>query len=356
MKKKIILAALCSAGLLAGCNETADKAAAEAASDAGRSATLPAKTEDASPTMDTETLLTVNGTPVTRTMYSLYFQDRMRNVPDAKNSPELQMSVLNELSNILIVAQDAEEKGLHERTDVAASIDLLKAKLLTQIAIQEHANANKPTDEQLQQVYDTEYTGQSNTEYKARHILLKEEDQAKSIIAKLADGADFAELAKQHSTGPTGKSGGDLGWFDAAQMVKPFGDALKGMEKGKYSAAPIQTQFGWHVILLEDSRETAAPTLESVRSKIMTGLQQKSLAEYMQGLRDSSNLVFNEQNAKPAAQTAAGEPAAEASNEQAMEATATTEKASGEQPAPEMPAADTAATEKSAEEMKAAGE
>ncbi|MCU7917121.1 MAG: peptidylprolyl isomerase [Candidatus Thiodiazotropha sp. (ex Epidulcina cf. delphinae)] len=353
MKKMILLAALCSAGLLAGCNETADKPAAGAASDAGRSATLPAKTEEASPVMDAETLLTVNGTPVTRTMYSLYFQDRMRNVPDAKNSPELQMSVLNELSNILIVAQDAEKKGLPERADVAASLYLLKAKLLTQIAIQEHAKATQPTEEQLQQTYDDEYAGQSNTEYKARHILLKEEDEAKSMIAKLAEGADFAELAKQHSTGPTGKSGGDLGWFDAAQMVKPFGDALRGMEKGKYSAAPVQTQFGWHVILLEESRETAAPTLDSVRGKIMSSLQQKALASYMQGLRDSSKLVFNEQNTKPASLPAAENPAAEAPSEQAAPAP---EKASAEQPAQETPAADTATAEKTAEEMKAASE
>ena len=299
MKKKLILAVLCSTGLVVGCNQAADQPTAEAV-DGNRSATLPAKSGTHSEPMDADTLLTVNGTPVTRTMYSLYFQDRMRGVPDAKNSPEMQMSVLNELANILIVAQDAEKSGLQNREDIAASLDLLKAKLLTQVAIQEHANQHKPTDEEIQQIYDTEYAGQSNTEYKARHILVKEEEEAKSLITKLDEGGDFAELAKEHSTGPTGKNGGDLGWFDAAQMVKPFSDALKGMEKGKYSSAPVQTQFGWHVILLEDSRQSPAPSLDSVRGKIMTSLQQKSLAEYMQGLRDTSNLVFNEQNAKPA--------------------------------------------------------
>lgn len=360
MKKKIILAALCSAGLLTACNQTTEQTATEAASESGRSATLPAKSEQASSDeMDIETLLTVNGKPVTRAMYSLYFQDRMRNVADAKNSPEMQMSVLNELSNILIVAQDAEKSGLHERADIAASLELLKAKLLTQVAIQEHATSHKPTDEQVQQVYDAEYAGQSNAEFKARHILVKEEDEAKSLIEKLAGGADFAELAIEHSTGPTGKNGGDLGWFDPAQMVKPFADALNGMEKGKYTTAPVKTQFGWHIILLEDSRETEAPTLESVKGKILTKLQQGSLSEYMQGLRDDSTLVFNEKNAKPAAsaEQTPETPAAESPAEGAMEAATGKEMTSDEQPATEMPAADApAAVENQAEEMKEAKE
>jgi peptidyl-prolyl cis-trans isomerase C len=256
--------------------------------------------EPTSKEMDVETLLTVNGEPVTRTMYSLYFQDRMRGVPDAKTSPEMQMSVLNELSNILIVAQDAEQKGLQNRPEIEASIKLLKAKLLTQVAIQDYANAHEPSEEEIQAVYQQEFAGQSGTEYKARHILVKEEQEAKALIEKLDGGADFAELAKEHSTGPTGKDGGDLGWFDAAQMVQPFGDALKSMEKGKYSTAPVQTQFGWHVILLEDTRQTEAPSLESVKGKIVNKLKQTALSGYMQGLRDSSKLVFNEKNAQPA--------------------------------------------------------
>jgi peptidyl-prolyl cis-trans isomerase C len=299
MKNKLILAALCSAGLVTGCNQAAENTANENA-DSNRSATLPATTETSLEAMDANTLLTVNGKPVTRAMYSLYFQDRMRGVPDAKNSPEMQMSVLNELANILIVSQDAEKAGLQDREDIAASLELLKAKLLTQAAIQDFASKNKPSDEEVQKAYDAEYAGQSTTEYKARHILLKEEDEAKKLITKLDEGGDFIALAKEHSTGPTGTKGGDLGWFDAAQMVKPFADALSKMEKGKYTSAPVKTQFGWHIILLEDSRQSPPPSLDSVRDKIVASLQQKELANFMQGLRDSSTLVFNEENAKPA--------------------------------------------------------
>ncbi len=322
MKKKIILAAVCSAALLTACNKTNETAPATTAdTQSERSATVPEMNEPASEEMDIETLLTVNGKPITRTMYSLYFQDRMRGVPDAKNSPEMQMSVLNELSNILIVAQDAEKQGLQNRPEIAASIELLRAKLLTQIAIQEFANAHEPSEEEIQAAYQKDYAGQSGKEYKARHILVKEEQEANDLIKKLDGGADFAELAKQNSTGPTGKDGGDLGWFDAAQMVKPFGDALKAMEKGKYSSAPVQTQFGWHVILLEDSRQTEAPSLESVKGKIVNTLKQTALSDYMTGLRDSSKLVFNEKNAKPAEANQATEAASSGGGEQASETT-----------------------------------
>jgi peptidyl-prolyl cis-trans isomerase C len=183
---------------------------------------------------------------------------------------------------------------------VAASIELLKAKLLTQIAIQDYASNYQPSEEDIQKAYQEEYAEQSGIEYKARHILVKEQEEATALIEQLDGGADFAELAKNHSTGPTGKDGGDLGWFDAAQMVKPFSDALKEMEKGKFSSTPVKTQFGWHVILLEDTRETEAPSLDSVKDKIVNKLKQEALSDYMKGLRDSSKLVFNEKNTKPA--------------------------------------------------------
>ena len=292
IQKKILLASLCSAMFVVGCNQAADTAAPTVPAPAKSSAT----TDQATADMDADTLLTVNGQPVSKEMYGLYFQDRMRSVPEAKNSPELQMGVLNELSNVLIVAQDAQSKGIDKRPEIVATLELLKAKLLTQTAIQEYAKEHQPSEEQIKTYYEAEYAHQSNTEYKARHILVKDEEKAKSLIAELDKGADFAELAKKNSTGPTGKNGGDLGWFDATQMVKPFADAVEALKKGTYTKEPIKTQFGWHVILLEDTRKSEPPTLEGVRGEIITKLQQKSLAEYMSNLRDKSKLVFNEKN------------------------------------------------------------
>jgi peptidyl-prolyl cis-trans isomerase C len=287
------MAAICSIGLLFGCNQ--DITQAEPSNDPGanRSAVLPVNKPQPAD-LDEDILVTVNGQPITKTMYSIYFQDRMRTTPNAQNTPETQMNVLNELTNVMLVAQDAEKKQLDKRTNVATTLELLRVKLLTQTAIQEHANANPPTDEEIQAYYDAEYAGKSSTEYKARHILVKEEDKAKSLIGQLDEGADFATLAGEHSTGPTGKNGGDLGWFDSSQMVKPFSDAVMQLEKNQYTKQPVQTQFGWHVILLEDTRETPAAALEQVKNQIIGTLQQQSLAKYMQDLRAKSTLQFNE--------------------------------------------------------------
>lgn len=331
IQKKILLASLCSAMFVVGCNQAADTAP-----------TVPAPAQSsasadqaAAAGMDENTLLTVNGQPVSKEMYGLYFQDRMRNVPEAKNSPEMQMGVLNELSNVLLVAQDAKSKGIDKRPEIEATMELLKAKLLTQTVIQEYAKEHQPSEEQIKTFYEAEYAHQSNMEYKARHILVKDEEKARSLIAELDKGADFAELAKKNSTGPTGKNGGDLGWFDATQMVKPFADAVVSMEKGTYTKEPVKTQFGWHVIQLEDTRKSEPPTLEGVRGEIITKLQQKTLAEYMADLRSKSKIVFNEKNlaknkpADSAAESADAKPAEQG------ESGATEEKPAEEKPASE---------------------
>ena len=313
IKQRLLLGTFCSALLLAGCNQAADTAPTVPAPE---SAPAPAEVSE-QPEMDKDTLLSINGQPISKTMYAVYFQDRTRNSPEAKNSPELQMNLLNELANVILVAQDAEKKGIDKRPEIAASLELMRANLLAQTAIQEFAANNSPSEEEIKTFYAAEYAQKTGVEYKARHILVKEEDEAKSLIEQLDGGADFAELAKTHSTGPTGKNGGDLGWFDADQMVKPFSEAVAALEKGSYSKQPVQTQFGWHVILLEDTKESEPPSLDGVRGQIITSLQKRALTDYMQGMRTDSSIVFNqdleagEQSTPPAAETGQGESTAE---------------------------------------------
>jgi peptidyl-prolyl cis-trans isomerase C len=293
MNNRISMAAICSIGLLFGCNQDASQAETANTEGGNRSAVLPV-TKPQAADLDENVLVTVNGEPITKTMYSIYYQDRLRTTPNAQNTPEMQMNVLNELANVMLVAQDAEKKQLDQRADVAATLALLRVKTLTQTAIQDYANSHPPSEEEIQAYYDAEYAGKSTTEYKARHILVKEEEQAKSLIEQLGEGADFAALAEEHSTGPTGKNGGDLGWFDGNQMVAPFTEAVKALEPGEYTKQPVQTQFGWHVIQLEETRETPAPELEQVKTAITGKLQQQSLANYMQELRQNSTMQFNE--------------------------------------------------------------
>jgi peptidyl-prolyl cis-trans isomerase C len=293
MKMRTSAAALCSFGLLFGCNQQASQAETTSPSPETRSAVLPTPKPQAAD-LDENTLVTVNGEPLTKTMYGIYFQDRMRVTPNAQNTPEMQMNVLNELTNVMLVAQDAEKKQLDKREDVNAAIELLRIKLLTQTAIQDYAQNHPPSEEEIQKQYDSEYADKSTTEYKARHILVKDKALADSLIKDLDKGAEFATLANEYSTGPTGKNGGDLGWFDDEQMVKPFTDAVKKLQPGKYTEEPVKTQFGWHIILLEETREAPAPTLEQVKPSITNQLQQQALAQYMQDLRAKSTLQFNE--------------------------------------------------------------
>ncbi len=293
MKMRTSVAAICSIGLLFGCNQPDSQAETSKPDAASRSAVLPTAKPQAAD-LDENILVTVNDQPITKAMFGIYFQDRMRATPNAQNTPEMQMNVLNELTNVMLVAQDAEKKQLDKRADVEAALALLRIKLLTQSAIQDYTTTNPPSDEEIQKIYDAEFAGKTTKEFKARHILVKDEEQAKSLISELEKGADFATLATEHSTGPTGKNGGDLGWFDDSQMVKPFADAVKTLEVGKYTKEPIQTQFGWHVILLEETRESPAPSLEQVKPTISSQLQQQSLGQYMQELRAKSELQFNE--------------------------------------------------------------
>ncbi|EKE44620.1 PpiC-type peptidyl-prolyl cis-trans isomerase [Oceaniovalibus guishaninsula JLT2003] len=147
---------------------------------------------------------------------------------------------------------------------------LLAAELLRQTA------ADAVTDEAIQAAYDAAFSGADPvTEYNAAHILVETEDEAKEIVAQLNDGADFAELAREKSTGPSGPSGGDLGWFGPGQMVGEFDEAVQNMEPGSVSD-PVQTQFGWHVIRLNETRQQDAPALDEVRDRLAAEIQQEA--------------------------------------------------------------------------------
>lgn len=299
MKKSLAVSLLIATGLaVSACNNTSssaqpDKSAETSAQPAP--AVTPAPSEEAAvEAVNDDVLVTINGEPITKKMYALYFQDRSKTMPGDKQSPEMQMNVLNELANVILIKQDAEAKKLPEREEIASALFLSRSTLLTQAAVQDHIQNNQPTDAELQALYQERFASKLEKEYKARHILLENEEGAKAVITRLNQGEDFAKLAEEHSTGPSAASGGDLGWFDATTMVKPFSDAVAGLEKGKYSAQPVQTQYGWHVILLEDVRDAEPPTLNQVREPLTTELQQQVMTKYIKNLRDKAVIVFNE--------------------------------------------------------------
>jgi peptidyl-prolyl cis-trans isomerase C len=222
--------------------------------------------------------------------------------------------LLEELIQRELLVQDAMQKQLDKSADVVARLDEAKKSILTQAEVQNFMKANPVTDAEIKAEYDSKVGGTNNTEYKARHILVKTEAEAKKLIAELDKGADFAKLANKNSLdGKEAQNGGDLGWFVANQMVEPFSKAVMALEKGKYTKEPVQTQFGWHVILREDSRAQTPPPLEAVKEQLMPMLQRKKVQDFLENLRKTAKveilMPLKDEATKPAN---APKPAAEA--------------------------------------------
>ena len=202
----------------------------------------------------------VNGTAVPESVFRLYALNRAQRSPDELAAEERE-AILEEVVQIYLLADAATEQAIDEERTMAAQIELQRLNALARSAVARYREANTPTELELREAYEANLDELMAPQYKARHILVKTEPEATALIEELKAGADFAELAEEHSTGPTGPNGGDLGWFDAATMVAPFADAVRAMENGSFSETPVETRFGWHVILREDSRENEAPGL-----------------------------------------------------------------------------------------------
>ncbi|HEY5633853.1 MAG TPA: peptidylprolyl isomerase [Burkholderiaceae bacterium] len=201
------------------------------------------------------------------------------------DSPELRAAVREELIAREIFAQEAERKGLARNADVQRQLENARQQILIQALIRDYMKANPIKDDEVKAEYDKVVKQSAEKEYKARHILVEKEDQAKEIIAQLKKGAKFEDLAKQSKDPGSAANGGDLDWNSAGTFVKPFSDAMTALEKGKFTEAPVQTQFGWHVIRLDDVRDTKAPPLADVRAQIQQELERRRVQTMQQELR-----------------------------------------------------------------------
>lgn len=281
LKQLIALPALLSVALLTACGDNKDSAA---------DSTTPKKAVAEQPAETTvgDALATVNGKAITEQQFRSFM---METGSGANIDRE---TAVNELIARELIHQDALKNGLDQRIDVRQRLEAVMHEMLVRVAIREILVKDPVTDEEMQKEYDDFAAQQRGKEYKARHILVEDEAGAKELIVSLDGGADFAELARTHSTGPTGKNGGDLGWFDATQMVPPFAEALKSLEKGNYSKSPVQTQFGWHVILLEDTREMEPPAMESIEPQLRQIVQQKHIGAYLDKLKTGADIKIME--------------------------------------------------------------
>ncbi len=207
-----------------------------------------------------------------------------------KDTPEMRSMIKDELINREVLAQEADRQGVANRPDIKNQIDIARQSIVIRALAQDFVAKNPVKEEDLQAEYDKFKATQSGKEYRARHILVEKEDEAKAIIAKLKGGAKFEELAKGTKDQGSAAQGGDLGWAPQDAFVKPFSDAMVALKNGEFTQTPVQTQFGFHVIKLEESRDALIPAFEEVKGQIAESLQQRKLQEFQQGLKKKAKI------------------------------------------------------------------
>jgi peptidyl-prolyl cis-trans isomerase C len=275
LKSALLLGAAVALGTTA-CTKPSEEAA-KPGSAAAASAAAPA------------TVVTVNGTKINSTMVDTFLK-AVTGKPAGETPPEQRDTLVDQLVSMVLASQAGEKEGLAKDPEVQARIDLLRTQILAEAASEKYIKAHPVSEDEIKAEYDTQVKAMPK-EYKARHILVEKKETAESLIRDLKAGGDFAKLAKAESKDPgSAANGGDLGWFSGQSMVKPFADALATLEKGQLTETPVETQYGWHVIQLEDSRAPEAPAFSDVKEQVKQLAQRKKLQAYLDELRKTAKI------------------------------------------------------------------
>ncbi len=206
------------------------------------------------------------------------------------DTPELRAAVRDELIARELFVQEAEKRGLLKLPAVQRQLDMARQDILIRALLAETGKANPIKDEEVKAEYDKVVKAQAGKEYKARHILVEKEETAKQIIEQLKKGAKFEELAKQSTDKGSAEHGGDLDWNSPATFVPEFSDAMVKLDKGKFTQAPVKSQFGYHVIRVDDVRDAKAPPLDQVRPQIMQKLERERIDAVQKSLRAKAKI------------------------------------------------------------------
>ena len=233
---------------------------------------------------------TVNGTAISESRVDLLVKQRTaKGQPD---NPELRKGVIEQLSLQFLLTQEATKKGLDKTPELLDQIDLTRQSILANAFVQDYMKSNPISDDMLKAEYEKVKSQMAGTEYKARHILVAKEAEAKDIIARLKKNPKaFESLAKEKSKDSGSKAnGGDLGWFDPRGMVPEFGSAVAKLAKGKFTEEPVKSQFGYHVILLEDSRPKMIPPFDQVKPALQQQVQQENLKKMLDDMKANAKI------------------------------------------------------------------
>ncbi len=295
MKSGMLVASVASLLALAGCNlDLSPKTAASAENGV--------------------TVATVNGTAISKNRIDMLLsQGAGQGRPD---TPEARLAIIDQLAMQMVIAEEAAKKGMDKLPEVTERLEMVRQSVLANTYVQDFMKTHPVTDEALKAEYDRIKATVTGKEYKARHILVEKEAEAKDIIAKLQkDVGAFGKLALEKSKDPGSKTrGGDLGWFDPSRMVPEFGAAVSKLEKGKFTLEPVKSQFGYHVILLDDSKPVEAPPFEQVKPNLTQQLQQQNLKKQLDDLKSKAKIEIVAAAAPAPAASAVAAPAASAAS------------------------------------------
>jgi peptidyl-prolyl cis-trans isomerase C len=237
----------------------------------------------APPVKDGKPVATVNGKAVPQARMDALLAAQL--AQGSQPGPQLQNNVREELIRRELLVQEAEKKGIDKKTDVQAQVTLARQAVVIGAYLGEYVRSHPITDDMVKAEYEGIRKALGDKEYKARHILVDTEDEAKAIIAKLKKGEKFDDLAKQSKDPGSKEKGGDLGWSTPANYVKSFADAMTRLEKGKFTEAPVKSDFGWHVIQLDDTKAMEPPALDEVKPQLTQRLQQQMIQKHVMELR-----------------------------------------------------------------------
>ncbi|HUX73843.1 MAG TPA: peptidylprolyl isomerase [Steroidobacteraceae bacterium] len=235
----------------------------------------------------------VNGTPISRIDYDFYVKSLTGGKSPAQLTAQQQGLVLDEMISMQLMAAQAVKDGLDKNQETAAQIEVARMHLLADAESRKYLQGKAPTDQELHAEYASAIAGMDKTEYRARHILVASQALAQELTKKIKAGADFAQLAKTESIDPSKTNGGELGWFDVSRMVKPFADAVESLKKGEVTPQPVQTQYGWHIIQLEDTRPVTPPPFDQVKQQVGNRVIQKKLQAYVAQLKKTAVIQKN---------------------------------------------------------------
>ncbi|MFV8823219.1 peptidylprolyl isomerase [Thauera sp. WH-2] len=240
------------------------------------------------PAVAADSVAKVNGAtiPAARAE-AMLAEQRAQGAPEGE---QLRNAVREELIRREVLSQEAGKKGLDKKADVNAQMELARQAILIRAYLQEYVRTNPVSEADLKKEYEAIKGRMGDKEYKPRHVLVETENEAKAIIARLQNGTPFEEVAKDSRDPGSRERGGDLGWSNPGMYVQPFSEAMVKLEKGKYTSTPVKSDFGYHVIQLDDVRDVQAPPFEEVKAQLEQRLQQQKVERHVLELREKAKV------------------------------------------------------------------